>query len=63
VFVVNDGKAVMHPVQVITTQDSTAVIKTGLQAGDTVVTDGQLSLKQGSKVRTRAPGTGKRPAA
>jgi multidrug efflux system membrane fusion protein len=53
VFVVNNDKAAMRPVQVITTQDATAVIKTGLQAGDTVVTDGQLSLKPGSKVRTR----------
>jgi multidrug efflux system membrane fusion protein len=63
VFVVNDGKAAMHPVQIITTQDSTAVIKTGVQAGDTVVTDGQLSLKPGSKVKARAPGPGKRPPA
>jgi len=61
VFVVNDGKAAMHPVQVLTTQDSTAVIKTGVQAGDTVVTDGQLSLKPGSKVRARTPGSGKGP--
>ncbi len=54
VFVVNNDKAAMHPVQVITTQDATAVIQTGLKPGDTVVTDGQLSLKPGSKVRTRA---------
>jgi multidrug efflux system membrane fusion protein len=53
IFVVNDNKAAMRPVQVITTQDATAVIKTGIQPGDTVVTDGQLSLKPGSKVRTR----------
>lgn len=54
IFVVNDNKAAMHPVQVITTQDATAVIKTGIEPGDTVVTDGQLSLKPGSKVRARA---------
>jgi multidrug efflux system membrane fusion protein len=63
VFVVNNDKAAMRPVQVITTQDATAVIKTGLQPGDTVVTDGQLSLKPGSKVRTRPPGGAKRPPA
>jgi multidrug efflux system membrane fusion protein len=54
IFVVNDNKAAMRPVQVITTQDATAVIKTGIEPGDTVVTDGQLSLKPGSKVRTRS---------
>jgi multidrug efflux system membrane fusion protein len=69
VFVVNNDKAAMRPVQVVTTQDATAVIKTGLQAGDTVVTDGQLSLKPGSKVRTRSdrpqgggPAAARRPA-
>jgi multidrug efflux system membrane fusion protein len=54
VFVVSDGKAIVHPVSVIATQDATAVIKTGLQAGDTVVTDGQLALRPGSKVRMRS---------
>ena len=54
IFVVNDNKAAMRPVQVIATQDAVAVIKSGVEAGDTVVTDGQLSLKPGSKVRARA---------
>ncbi|MEI9891211.1 MAG: efflux RND transporter periplasmic adaptor subunit [Caulobacteraceae bacterium] len=54
VFVVgDDNKAMLHPVSVITTQDATAVIKTGVAPGDTVVTDGQLSLRPGSKVRAR----------
>ena len=53
VFVVADDKARMQPVKVITTQDFTAVIQDGLKAGDTVVTDGQLSLRPGSKVRAR----------
>ncbi|MDB5460416.1 MAG: efflux transporter periplasmic adaptor subunit [Caulobacteraceae bacterium] len=72
VFVVNNDKAMVHQVSVIATQDATAVIRTGLQAGDTVVTDGQLSLRPGSKVRMRAerpqggaaaggPAGGKRP--
>jgi multidrug efflux system membrane fusion protein len=61
VFVVShDGAndtARMQPVKVTTTQDFTAVIQEGIQPGDTVVTDGQLSLRPGSKVRTRpAPG-------
>ena len=58
VFVVNDNKAQMRPVQVVTTQDFTAVIKSGVNAGETVVTDGQLSLRPGSKVRMRGAGGG-----
>ena len=57
VFVVShegaDDRARMQPVKVVTTQDFTAVIQDGIKPGDTVVTDGQLSLRQGSKVRTR----------
>jgi len=53
VFVVNNNQARMQPVKVVTTQDFTAVIQDGLKAGDTVVTDGQLSLRPGSKVRAR----------
>jgi membrane fusion protein, multidrug efflux system len=70
VFVVNDDKARIQPVKVATTQDFTAVIQDGVKAGDTVVTDGQLSLRPGSKVKARnadgsgggagAPGGGKR---
>jgi multidrug efflux system membrane fusion protein len=63
VFVVNhDGgadTARIQPVKVATTQDFTAVIQEGVQPGDTVVTDGQLSLRPGSKVRERpAAGAG-----
>jgi multidrug efflux system membrane fusion protein len=54
VFVVKNDKATMHPVSVIATQDALAVLKSGVQPGDTVVTDGQLSLRPGSKVRQRA---------
>ena len=65
VFVVNhvgaDDRARMQPVKVATTQDFTAVILDGVKAGDTVVTDGQLSLRPGSKVHLRdAGGGGKR---
>jgi multidrug efflux system membrane fusion protein len=57
VFVVShvgaDDRARMQPVKVVTTQDFTAVIQDGVKAGDMVVTDGQLSLRPGSKVRAR----------
>jgi membrane fusion protein, multidrug efflux system len=57
VFVVNhDGAgdtARIQPVRVATTQDFTAVIQEGVNPGDTVVTDGQLSLRPGSKVKER----------
>lgn len=67
VFVVNhvgaDDRATMRPVKVAATQDLTAVIQDGVKAGDTVVTDGQLSLRPGSKVRARpaegGPGGGR----
>jgi multidrug efflux system membrane fusion protein len=58
VFVVNDNQARIQPVKVATTQDFTAVIQDGIKPGDTVVTDGQLSLRPGSKVRERAQGAG-----
>ncbi|MGZ5985671.1 MAG: efflux RND transporter periplasmic adaptor subunit, partial [Caulobacteraceae bacterium] len=62
VFVVNhegaDDRARIQPVKIVTTQDFTAVIQEGVKPGDTVVTDGQLSLRAGSKVRQRAEGAG-----
>ncbi|MGZ3279279.1 MAG: efflux RND transporter periplasmic adaptor subunit [Caulobacteraceae bacterium] len=60
VFVVNhegaDDRARIQPVKIVTTQDFTAVIQEGVKPGDTVVTDGQLSLRAGSKVRARPAG-------
>jgi multidrug efflux system membrane fusion protein len=58
VFVVNDDRARVQPVKVTTTQDLTAVIQDGIKPGDTVVTDGQLSLRAGSKVRARGEAGG-----
>jgi multidrug efflux system membrane fusion protein len=63
VFVVSHGEAGdtarIQPVKVVTTQDFTAVIQDGVSPGDTVVTDGQLSLRPGSKVKERpAAGAG-----
>jgi multidrug efflux system membrane fusion protein len=65
VYVVGaDSKASPHPVTVATTQDNIAVIQSGLAVGQTVVTDGQMSLRPGAVVSfgPRAPG-GRKPAA
>ncbi len=57
VFVVGaDHKVAMRPIAVSWTQGATAVIKGGLQAGEIVVTDGQMVLKPGSLVRVAKPG-------
>ncbi|HWE46549.1 MAG TPA: efflux RND transporter periplasmic adaptor subunit [Caulobacteraceae bacterium] len=50
-FVVGrDQKVIQQPVAVTMTQSGLAVIGSGLKPGDIVVTDGQMSLKPGSKV-------------
>jgi multidrug efflux system membrane fusion protein len=55
VYVVGpDQKAVMRPVKVRLTQGSTAVIASGVNPGDTVVTDGQVSLAAGMLVKAAA---------
>lgn len=52
VFVVKPDKSVaLVPVELERSTADTAAIKTGLKAGDVVVTDGQLSLSPGAKVR------------
>ncbi len=52
VFVVGpNNKAVMRPVTLAATQGQIAVIKSGVQAGDVVVVDGQMVLNNGSLVR------------
>jgi multidrug efflux system membrane fusion protein len=56
VYLVTGGKAQMRPVQVTSTQASVAVIKSGVNPGDTVVTDGQMTLRNGSLVRVITPG-------
>jgi multidrug efflux system membrane fusion protein len=62
-FVVGPGaKAVMRPIKVAWTEGSTAVIQTGVQPGDVVVTDGQMTLKAGSLVRIVKPAVPGRPA-
>jgi multidrug efflux system membrane fusion protein len=53
VFVVKDGKASVRPVKVARTLDLDSVIESGLEKGETIVTDGQLSLSEGTNVAPR----------
>jgi multidrug efflux system membrane fusion protein len=49
----SNGRAVMRPVKVGWTEGAVAVITQGVQSGETVVTDGQMTLKSGSLARAR----------
>ncbi len=53
VFVVNEGVAKVQPVKVERSFERISVIESGLKGGETVVTDGQLLLSNGSKVAIR----------
>jgi membrane fusion protein, multidrug efflux system len=57
VFVVSEGAAKVQPVTVRRVLDSDSVIS-GLQGGETVVTNGQLLLADGTKVDIREAKTG-----
>ena len=48
-----DHKVSVSPITVALVQDATALISSGLRPGETVVTDGQMSLKPGSTVIVR----------
>jgi membrane fusion protein, multidrug efflux system len=48
-----DHKVSIRPVRVDQTSDTLAVLLAGVQAGDTVVTDGQLRLTEGATVAPR----------
>lgn len=58
VFVVQDNVARVRPVTVARTADNQTVISAGLEGGETVVTDGQLLLVDGTRVAPRAPKAG-----
>lgn len=58
VFVVKNGAAAVQPVTVARVVDREAVISSGLQGGETVVTDGQLLLADGVRVNPRQPKAG-----
>ncbi len=55
-YVVDANNTVqMRPLQIALTQGSTAVVASGLQAGDKIVTDGQEKLQVGSRVAPQVP--------
>ncbi|MCC6948560.1 MAG: efflux RND transporter periplasmic adaptor subunit [Bradyrhizobiaceae bacterium] len=57
VFVIENGTARVQQVSVARTVNGESVIAEGLSGNETVVTDGQLSLREGSRVSIkRAPG-------
>jgi RND family efflux transporter MFP subunit len=58
VFVVNDNTASVQPITVARVMGSESVIASGLKGGETVVTNGQLLLSNGTKVAPREPKAG-----
>ena len=60
VFVVSDGVASLRPVVVSRAHGPLSVIRSGLKAGESVVTSGQLRIAPGSRVKATSAGPGKR---
>jgi RND family efflux transporter MFP subunit len=58
VFVVKDGATKVQPVTVERTVGASSVISKGLSGGETVVTEGQLLLSNGTRVNPRGPKAG-----
>jgi RND family efflux transporter MFP subunit len=58
VFVVKDGVATVRPVKVARVLENETVLESGLVGGETVVTDGQLRLTNGSRVAPRRVNAG-----
>jgi RND family efflux transporter MFP subunit len=58
VFVIENDVAKVQPVKVARTFRDEAVLESGLDGGEIVVTDGQLLLTPGSRVTTREPKAG-----
>ena len=57
-YVVKDDSSVeMRKIEAAASSAGATAIRSGLIAGETVVTDGQLRLMPGAKVKTRAPGS------
>ena len=52
-FVIKDGVASVQPVKVARSFETETVLESGLNGGETVVTEGQLLLNNGSKVSAR----------
>jgi membrane fusion protein, multidrug efflux system len=55
VFVVKNGVANVKPVKVARVVDGQAVIESGLDGGEQVVTEGHLQITEGSRVSAREP--------
>jgi multidrug efflux system membrane fusion protein len=53
VYVIEDNKAILRPLEVELGQDEITVARSGVEPGDTVVVEGQGSLRPGAKVRVR----------
>jgi RND family efflux transporter MFP subunit len=58
VFVVKDGIAKVQPVKVERTFQGSSVISEGLSGDESVVTDGQLLLSDGTRVESRTKKAG-----
>jgi len=58
VFVVKDGIAKVQPIKVERTVGTETVVAEGLKGGETVVTEGQLLLSEGTQVSLRDAKTG-----
>jgi multidrug efflux system membrane fusion protein len=63
VFVVDNGVAKVQHVEAERQVEGVTVITAGLKGGETVVTDGQLRLSNGTHVAPRAPKAGDAPKA
>jgi membrane fusion protein, multidrug efflux system len=58
VFIVKDGVANVKAVKVARVVDAQAVIESGLEGGEMVVTEGHLQITEGSRVSVRQPKAG-----
>ena len=58
VFVMQNGKAHVQPVEISRTSEGQSVISQGLSGGEDVVTDGQLLLSEGTLIAPRTPKAG-----
>jgi RND family efflux transporter MFP subunit len=58
VFIMQDGKAHVQPVNVSRTFQGISVLASGLSGGEDVIVDGQLLLSEGTPVAPRAPKAG-----
>jgi multidrug efflux system membrane fusion protein len=70
-YVIENNLAMLRPLEFAVQQDDITVVKSGVKSGDTVVVEGQASLRPGAKVAVRGtpapvntgPGSDSRPPA